>query len=187
VLLGPKWTDVKPLIQMLAITGVFQTLQSSSATALVATGHPGSVLAANTLYAAVLLVSLASFVPSHGSVGAALATTIAALAATPVFLVFLRRYVGIPFNRLASLAWRPMCAAIVMLVVVLWLLPSHTSDMSTISAAGYLAAGILESGATYLATLGVLWLLAGKPDGGEQILLSQFSAAIVRLQTRMAR
>jgi lipopolysaccharide exporter len=182
VLLGSKWAGAVPLIQMLAITGVFQTLQSSTATVLIATGHPKRVVMANALYAVVLLVFLALLVPSLGSVGAALATMVAVLTATPVFLLFLRRHVGIPLRQIARHIWRPTCAALLMLAAVRWLLPAQTSDVGAVSAASYLALGALGGAVTYLATLGVLWLLAGKPNGGEQILLAQLRSAIVRPQ-----
>jgi len=187
VLLGPKWLDAVPLIQLLAITGIFQALQSSSATALIATGHPKSVFMTNALYAVVLLVFLTLLAPSRGAIGAALATAAAALTATPVFLLCLRGYVGIPFAQIALHLWRPICAAIAMLVAVLWFLPVYTPDIGTVSAAGYLAAGTLVGAAAYASVLGFLWLLADKPGGGEQILLAQLRAAIVRLSSQTPR
>ncbi|HEU5294349.1 MAG TPA: lipopolysaccharide biosynthesis protein, partial [Burkholderiaceae bacterium] len=90
VLLGPKWLAAVPLIQALAVIGVFQAMHSSCAAALIANGHPKSVSVANGLYAIVLLVGLAMFVPTRGAIGAAIATATAALVATPVFLMSLR-------------------------------------------------------------------------------------------------
>jgi lipopolysaccharide exporter len=188
VLLGPKWLEAVPLIQLLAITGVFQALQSSSATALIATGHPKSVFMTNALYAIVLLVFLGLLVPSRGATGAALATGAAVLTATPVFLLFLRRHVGIPFTQIGRHMWRPTCSAIAMLGALLWFLPAYARDIGHLAAAGYLAAGTLVGAVVYASVVWILWLLADKPGGGEQILLAQLRAAIVRLssQTRQA-
>jgi O-antigen/teichoic acid export membrane protein len=185
VLLGARWLDAVPLVQMLAITGVFQALQSSSATALIATGHPKSVFSTNGLYAAVLILFLAVFVPARGAVGAALATAAAVVVATPVFLLHLRRHVGVLFIDLGRRLWRPFVAAAAMLVLVRWLLPAYTADMSTWSALGHLLGGALAAGAAYLAGVSALWWLAGRPEGAEHAVLDHLRGMLPRARAEV--
>jgi len=188
VVLGERWLDAVPLVQMLAMAGIFQTMQSSSATALIATGHPKSVFTTNALYALVLIIALSAFVPSRGANGAAISVLAAVLLATPVFVYFLRRYVGIRTRRIISHSWRPACAAGVMAAAVFSFLPAYEAGTPTSRAVAYLAASVLLGIAVYAVTLIGLWLAAGRPEGGERILLSQIRTLVARLtQSNLSR
>jgi O-antigen/teichoic acid export membrane protein len=180
VLLGAQWLDAVPLIRMLAVTGVFQAMQSSSAAALIATGYPKSVSATNALYALVLLAGLALFVPGQGAIGAAIATAGAVLVATPIFLLNLRRHVGVPLRELLRRLWRPACGAAAMLVAVLVGLPHHRPDMGMAAAIGHLAAGVVLAVAVHAGSVLFLWWLAGCPPGAEATLLARLRAALPR-------
>ena len=176
VLLGSKWLGAVPLIQVLAVIGVVQAMHSSCAAALVANGHPKSVSVSNGLYAVVLLVGLALFVPSRGAIGAAVAAATAALVATPVFLLYLRRHVGVPLREIARRLWRPACGAAVMFLVVTLAIPRHATDMSLVLTLGLLAGGATVAALAYVGTVLTLWWSAGKPAGAEATLLARLRA-----------
>ncbi|HEU5294350.1 MAG TPA: lipopolysaccharide biosynthesis protein [Burkholderiaceae bacterium] len=180
VLLGPKWIATVPLVQMLAAIGVFRVMQSSSAMALVAIGHPKSVSLASGLYAGVLLVCLALLVPSLHAEGAAIATAVATLVATPVFLLQLRRYVGIALRRVAYRVWRPACGAAVMLAAVSAAVPRYAPEMGVVTAIEHLAAGAVLAVIAYAGTVVSLWWMVGRPSGAEQALLAQIRRLLRR-------
>jgi O-antigen/teichoic acid export membrane protein len=178
VLLGTGWLDAVPLMEVLAICGVFHVLQSSAATALIATGHPKTVFTINAVYGAVLLVGLAVLVPLRGVIGAAYATAVAALLTTPLFMLWLRRHVGTPLAEIGRRIWRPVCGALVMFGVTQVTLPAYTPAMHGLVALGFLLAGAALAVAVYAATVLLLWMLAGKPRGAEQILLGQIKSML---------
>ena len=180
VVLGEKWSDAVPLVQMLAIAGVFQTMQSSSATPLIATGHPKSVFSTNALYAVILCTGLAFLVPARGANGAAIAVLTAVFVATPVFLYFLRLYVGIAPSRILQHLWRPVCAAALMCGAVMWFLPAYVPGMAAAQAVFHLMSGIVVGVVTYAVALAALWLVAGRPAGGEQVVFSQLRSLAAR-------
>jgi len=180
VLLGTRWLDAVPLIRVLAIAGIFQAMQSSCATALIATGHPKSVMATNALYACILLCLLGLLVPLYGALGAAAATVVSVLVATPVFLLNLRRYVGVPLAWLARQCWRPAVGALVIVAANAILVPAHTATSGTAQTIGWLGAGVVLALVSYATTVVVLWWFSGRPAGAEEVVLSQ-------LRTRWTR
>jgi O-antigen/teichoic acid export membrane protein len=96
VTLGPKWTGVTPVIQLLALVGIVASLQTLSAEVLLALGH------ARTLFMLTLLtfiVGTAAFVVGlHWGVnGAAAAVLLATLLVDPLRTYATTRALGIHF------------------------------------------------------------------------------------------
>jgi hypothetical protein len=60
-----------------------------------------------------------------------------------------------------------------MALVVRMIVPEWTEQMVSITALAWLIAGVLIGVITYVGAMLSLWLLAGRPDGAERVMLAQ--------------
>jgi O-antigen/teichoic acid export membrane protein len=173
VILGTKWLAAVPLMEILALNGGLLLFHSSICTVLIANGHPDRVTKTNALYVVILLILLGALAPAYGITGAAIAALSASILATPVYLVQVRRSVGVPTMVDLRVAVRPILAALAMAGLIRWALPNWTASMSLAESLGWLIGGILFGIATYAAAVVILWAAAGRPDGAERALLER--------------
>ena len=184
VVLGSKWLETIPLIQLIAICGLMSALHSNIYTLLVAVGKPQ----ANTLVQAVVLaISLPAVVIGslyHGVVGAAWAQvagqSIGFVGSVMVFL----RVTGSP----ASLVTRPMLrpalasggmVATLLLLDMQWLGGAAREYGQLVRLALIIVAGM----ASYPALMWLLWWLAGRPPGPEVSLSRLLRERLSRLRS----
>lgn len=164
LLLGDKWIEAIPVIQVFCIAGLMNSLQSNLILVVLALGHPR----ANTaLSAGVLLVSLPSIVWAsvhYGVQGAVyvqlLSSTALGLGIAPIML----RLSGTSPTVLLAAMWRPALAGAFMLLTLqaaTWALPHGISPVLVLAV--LLALALLLAPLFTLA----LWWLAGRPVGAE--------------------
>ena len=180
VVLGTKWLAAVPLMEVLALNGGLLLFHSSICTVLIANGHPDRVTKTNALYVVMLLILLGALVPAYGITGAAAAALTASILATPIYLVQVRRSVGVPTNVYSRVAVRPVLAALAMAGLIRWALPSWTAAMSLAESLGWLIGGILSGMAIYAAAVVLLWVATGRPDGAERVLFERLRQLIAR-------
>lgn len=173
VMLGPNWLSGIFLMEILAFNGGLLLFHSSICAVLIANGHPHLVTKTNGLYVVVLLMLFAVLVPSQGLPGAAFAALTASVIMTPVYLMQVRRSLGIPAALYFRIATRPVLAAVGMVLLVRWALPQWTSGMSAHVAAGWLLLGIGLGMVSYALLLLGAWLAQGRPEGAERVLLDK--------------
>jgi lipopolysaccharide exporter len=183
VVLGPKWLDSVPLMQTLAFNGALLMFHASMSTVLFARGFPARVTGSNVGYVVLLAGLLAAIAPRFGLLGAAYAVLLTSVLSTPIYLYQMNRCLGIgPFVFLKAVA-RPAGASFLMAALVRWVLPEFLSSMPLASLVSWLVTGILLCALTYIASVALLWLAAGRPPGSEQALLERRRR---RLQNRPA-
>jgi O-antigen/teichoic acid export membrane protein len=178
VVLGPNWIEAEPVIQILALSGALMVVQSSVCTLLVGTGHPRDVTLSNLLFATALVAMLLVLTPAFGLVGAAFATLIAECLSTPFLLWLLRRRLGIGYRVFVAAAARPLIGAATMVLVVQAIVAAVPADAPLLASAAWLIGSVLAGAATYAAATMVTWLAAGRPDGGERIVLRRLRALV---------
>lgn len=171
VLLGPQWHEAVPIMQIAGLAGLIGALQSNMYLVLLAKGQPK----ANTLLAAGLLVlSLPAIVYAslhYGVVGAAYAHLGAAVLSFVGIVAVFSRIVGMPIMSLFSVIWRPLVASGAMAlglteIAVLW-----QQQYFNVGVMVHLMAQVLVGAFMYLCMATMLWWLAGRPAGSEQMLL----------------
>ena len=96
VVLGPRWSDATPVIQILAWVGLIQSLQTLSGEVLLALGRAGTLLRFTALW---FVVSLGSFVVglNWGIIGVAVSYAVATLLLEPLRTYLTTRALGISF------------------------------------------------------------------------------------------
>lgn len=175
-LLGSKWLDGVPLIEILAINGGLLLFHSSICAVIVASGHPDRVAVTNGLYVFVLLALFAIAIPGYGLRGAAFAALSTSVVCTPAYLWQVRRSVGVPSSIFVGALARPAIAATIMAVAVRWVLPVWAPGLATAVSVGWLAAGIALGIVCYVSAISVLWVASGRPAGAERAIFDSLKA-----------
>lgn len=178
VVLGTKWLDAIPLMELLSFNGALLMFHSSMCAVLIARGHPAQVTLTNGTYVVLLLALLALFSWRFGTVGVAYAALLSSVLTTPIYLWHLRRRLNIEAAVFVRAVWRPFIAAGLMAVVVREALPQFHPDMPIGIAAAWLISGVAIGVATYFLVAGALWLTAGRPAGAELVVLERLKSLI---------
>ena len=112
VVLGPKWVDATPIIQILALVGLIQSLQTLCGEVLLALGHANWLLRFTALW---FVASLASFAVGvrWGVVGVAACYALATVLVEPVRTYLAARALGVsPWRLVVALSGVAQAAAL---------------------------------------------------------------------------
>jgi O-antigen/teichoic acid export membrane protein len=181
VALGWKWLPVVALMQILAVHGVIQALQTNIVYIYLATGRLKVISATLTLQFAVLLACMLTGLHYLGTVGAAWASLAATVLMIPVNQTLVARALQLSSADFLRQMLRPLLAALAM-AALLWgvkrsvVLPADTAAYGAMLAACVAGGALAYAGALYL-----LWRVAGRPPGAEHTLLSQARTRLARL------
>ncbi len=182
VLLGERWLDVVPLLQILAIAGCVGSRVSAAPLLFVALDRPDIAAKLAGLRFIVLVVFVSIGVHAAGALGAAWAIVAAAVVASFFNWRLVRAALAMSRAELWRVAFRPAVAAAIMVVVTFAFLASvpdaHTFASSLMRLAGASAIGALAYALALLSS----WQVAGRPDGPERHLLD----ALATLRQRAA-
>lgn len=184
VVLGSKWIDGVPIMEVLSVSGGLLMFQSSACSVLIARGFPAAVTQTNALFVVILLCFLFAFVPIHGVMGAAYATLATTATTMGIYLGQLRTRIGIPALIFFRAIFRPVVASAVMVLVVRGVMPSFSAAMTSMAHVVWLISGIVLGAATYVLVALTLWVVAGRSDGAERWILDSI---VDRLGTYFAK
>lgn len=180
VLLGPKWVESIPLIQVLSIFGVLRAATSNSGAVYMALGVPRLLTYLSVLYLVLMGTAFAVLVPRFGALGAAYSVLFAASVQIPIGFVVLCRTIDLRVTALLGAVWRPLAAASFMALTI----TAARWGLSGMAVAQLIQLLVLVPAGAVLyvsATLG-LWAFAGRPAGGEAFVLPAALAAASRLR-----
>jgi O-antigen/teichoic acid export membrane protein len=177
--LGPKWSEVIPLMQILAIHAALRTINVNSNPLYYATNRPKLAVASWAVEALALLPALWFAVSWAGSVGAALATVWASALTTVFDSWLVVRLLKVSWARFVGTIWRTAVATLVMGAAVttgkaLMAMASMSSILALLAVSCSL--GVVSFAAAHL----LLWRLSGRQDGAETILLDFFRRGLER-------
>jgi len=172
VILGEKWLDCIPLIEILSGFAFFNVWSTPGSPALLALKRP-SILTWISMTTAILLVPLTALAAyAYGAPG--VAATIATMAAVIMIVQWTVMFRLLPMSLmdLARRVWRIIVALAIMSAVVLAVRDTLPAAGSLVSTAFNLIALVVVGGVAYTGALAVCWLLNGRPDGPERIAKS---------------
>lgn len=180
VVLGDRWLEAVGLMEILAFNGALLLFQSSISSVLMARGFPGAVAKANAFYVLVLASSLFVLGGLLGLKGIAWGVLATAVAVAPLYLYMLNRILGIGAGLFLRATARPVLAALVMAAVVRASMPTYNVAAPIQQAIVWLVLGIAIGVLVYCAAIYLLWLLAGRPEGAEKLLIGRLLARFRR-------
>lgn len=159
VVLGPKWTETIPLIQILAGSAVVYGLAQPINPLLTALGRPHINAYLNLFQLAMLGAAMLPAILFFGMQEVALARGVALTLSLAITILIFIRLTGITGGFVVRSLWRPILAALAMAAMVL-AAQACLPAIPLIRLLGAMAVG----GAAYGGTLVLLWVLAGRPN-----------------------
>jgi O-antigen/teichoic acid export membrane protein len=170
--LGWNWRDAVPVVQIIAISGLFHVIIQTGGNIFGVRGET-RMLFQMSLLSAVLRVPLLVFLISrHELVGAALAVVAILGAEAALYITVTARKLAIRPRDFVGAVWRPavatagMCLALVHAGLGWTAARGDVVDMVL-----HAGAGVVLGALVYGAILAAAWLATGRPPGAEQILL----------------
>jgi O-antigen/teichoic acid export membrane protein len=184
VLLGQKWPEAVPVIQVLAFAGAISALTANNMSAYQAMGKPSLGAATLVVRMTLLLIGLWALTSRFGVLGAAYAEVFAALGSLAVSVPILARTLKLRPAIYFGALLRPLIASALMGVAMHALLPDRGLDAGIVNAITWLLLGSLYGALVYLLSVATLWFLAGRPQSIEVAL---FARARTLLSQRLGR
>jgi len=181
ILLGERWSDSVPALQVLSVYGAIGGLQGNANAVYLAIGRPRLQSVMLVVFVVVLIPAVIILTPAYGHVGAAIAYLIAGAIAVPYNLANICTCLAMPKSSLLGVLWRPFFASAVMALTVIaatFVIPWSATWFGALVKLFVLAC---TGGATYVAALAVAWHAAGKRDGAERWALDQARAKFARM------
>lgn len=169
--LGKKWLAAVPVLEIISIVGLVNSLQSNVQYVLFALRRPRLHTAVSALKAIALLPLIYFLSVYHGIQGAAFAVLIGSAIQLPVNMLFLRKLLEVKLLDWFAICWRPAVAALTMTVALHVLLNPYKDSLTEPTAFVLLFCMIAAGGLAYALVLGILWALSGRPDGFEKDVL----------------
>ena len=170
--LGPKWLDAIPLLQVLAICGMFRLGGANAGSAMLALGRARAFTLLVTVNVAIQLPLLIGGAYAGGVTGAAIGLTISAGIGLMLVMIATDRLLGVSPRELIAAVWRTLAAAAIMAGNVVALQNAWHAWGLPESNALELGAAVVSGALVYVAAHLLLWRVAGMPAGAERILLN---------------
>lgn len=163
LVLGEKWLEAIPLIQVLAIFGVVAALSSSMELLLLVSGRGKLSTIESWIQLAVLVPVVWFAAHNYGVYEVALGRTLVASAFVFVMIYFLTIATPVKYFSVIGVIWRPLLASTTMFFVVKW---CHQAGLDNIVLR--LAIDVTIGAITYISSLVFLWIISGRAPGIEQ-------------------
>jgi O-antigen/teichoic acid export membrane protein len=180
VMLGERWLQAVPAIQLLSLYGCLGGLQGNANAVYMAIGKPRLQSSMLIVFVAVLLPAVLILTPVYGHIGAAMAYMLAGLVAVPYNLLNICKCLSMPGRRLLETLWRPVVGTVFMAGVVALMLFLLPWDASWTGQMVKMVACSVTGVAVYIVVVIGTWHLVGQPDGAERWALDA-------VRTRLAK
>ncbi len=167
VVLGPKWQAAIPLIQVLAVYGVIQSLQTNIGYVYMALRQNRIITFTACLQFLMSAVLLFAGIRYWGALGAAWALLVTVLIMIPVNQLLIAKHLELGTLDFFRKLFRPAVASASMAFAV-WLLKLSLDLDGTVSLMGLLLC-TLGGALVYAIVLYFLWRLAAQPSGPEKV------------------
>lgn len=181
LLLGPRWTDAVPIIEILVISGGLRSLSSHVRPVYLAMNRPQLGAYASVGRAAVFLPLLYLGLVEYGLIGAAIAHAISQLAVLGGSLYYMHRLLGLSVADLLRASWRGLCACLVMsgAIFALKAYPPVQGD-GILAQSVLLALAVATGVVVYTATDLLLWWCSGRPAASPEGYLISYARESLR-------
>jgi O-antigen/teichoic acid export membrane protein len=171
ILLGAKWMEVVPAMQILALGGVLTALQTNNGNVYLALGRPRLLTALATLSVCIMFPLVIWLTQSYGSIGTVGGLFLSVVAMLPINFFVLSRVLKLKFRQLAGVLWRPAIATVVMWLAGKALKNSLLQSHELAGQALCLVLLVLSGAVVYVVVSLSVWRLVGRPAGAERFVV----------------
>ena len=179
-LLGKKWSETIPIMEILSFFGLIQALTSNIGSVYYALGIPKTITKYYCYYAAILIPGF--FIGTHyfAAIGAASALLIAAFITALLNIDNTFRLLRINLKDFLLSIWRPCISGLIMLATVLYIKNELPFIYQLNNSLKKLFVMILTGIVIYVASISMLWIFWGKNDGPEARFLLKIKGFGIR-------
>lgn len=182
VVLGPKWLEAIPLIQLLAIYGSIMVLSTNTGFVYLALGKPRLMATLGAANAGLLLFLLTLGTLYFGLQGAAWAFVLTQALMVPCNYAVLMRQIDLSWKRMAALLWRPVIGALLLVPMLTFAQTVWPAPAQVWEAILRLLLLVLLGAVSYATIVWGLWRLSGSTAGGEQYLVQRLGEILIKLR-----
>jgi lipopolysaccharide exporter len=183
--LGWKWMDAIPVIQVMSVYGVIQALQTNIGYVYLAQGNMRLVTLINAAQAALLVVLLIPMVHYWGVIGAAFASLAAIVIMVPVNQYLIARSLQLSALQFLKKIVRPFLGALAMAGVIVLLKSQLSLDKVTYQYVIALLLCVAVGALVYGLVIYALWRLAGAPEGPEDFVVQKVEQILRKIGIRI--
>jgi lipopolysaccharide exporter len=176
--LGWKWLNAIPLIQVLALFSVLTALQTNISYVYLAVGRPRLITMVAAAQFVVLITLLLPATWRWGATGAAWSFLITAICMVPVNQVLIHKQLNLSAMGYAARLWRPVAAVAMMTLAVQAIKRQLHLGNETHAYVLALLLCVAAGALVYAVSLYILWHLCGRPDGAEKECLLRAEQAM---------
>jgi len=183
--LGWKWLDAIPLIQLLAVFGVIKALQTNIPYVYLALGMAKRSTIIGGIQVVVYLAALYPAISGWGAMGAAWASLGTAIVMIPVNQAMVAQCLGLGYTQFCRELVRPLIASSAVAAVVLAIKSQLTLRQHSLD---YVLALLLCAAAgalVYVIVLYAVWRLWKRPDGAERHAFGQLEKLLRKARIRV--
>ena len=109
--LGEKWAAAIPLVPILAAQALIRALAATGGPLYLAAGHPNYSFWTNVVRVSVLAVTIYPLASAYGLAGVCISTLLAHAAMLPLWVIFIRRILGLKLRQYAGVFLEPTAVA----------------------------------------------------------------------------
>ncbi|HKJ87523.1 MAG TPA: lipopolysaccharide biosynthesis protein [Gammaproteobacteria bacterium] len=176
LLLGSQWQESIPLMQILALSGLAQAPGIVNMGVHLAKNQP-QLNMAFTAAKVVLLIPLLIYAVIHwGVIGAAWVHLGVNFALLPFRLWVVKRSLALQAREMIAALWRPLLATGVMA----WAVHATAGHLAGFPLGGEVIVLVAAGALVFTAVVLAAWIMAGKPESGEEYLIHQIRSALPR-------
>ena len=184
--LGWKWMDAVPVIQVMAVYGVIQAVQTNIGYVYLAQGNMRLVTIIGAVQAVLVLVLLIPSVYYWGVLGAAWASLGTIIIMVPVNQMLIARCLDLSGTEFAKKLVRPLLAGLLMAGVVLLLKSTFTLRQVTLDYMLALLLCVAVGALVYGAAIYLLWRMAGAPEGPEHFCVLKLEQVLGKVGIKLS-
>ena len=169
VALDEKWVNAIPVIQVLAIYGVFHATIPIYISASLARGRPDLLTirsAISVVYTVIILFLALKF---YGFMGLVWGSLLCGIISVFIAQIMMRNLEVLSFRLLFKNVWRCLIANALMIVSLYYIVQNNIIVLESMLMK--LIVGIVSGASIYGLTLIILWMLCGRCDGPEKTIL----------------
>ena len=187
LVVGLKWTEATPLIEILGATGVTIVAGHTCRTLLNTAGNLGETIAMTLVFGLLRVGLMVYGVDRFGLPGAAMAAGIAIALEGVAYLVLTCVKLRIGARQMLGSMWRPILGVTVM-ALVMWTLGlgwQRTPDTSPVALARDLAVQVTAGALIYVTAVAAAWFASGRPSGAEADAVAMARKLLGKLRRRL--
>lgn len=185
LILGSRWRDTVPVIQILAIAGVVRVLAGNAYPVYLARTRADIIVRLNFMYGLLNVSLMWPLTARFGLPGAAAGSLAASMIGTPVSLGIAMRMTGARLREVTREIWRPLVAASLMFTVLSVCTVTRDTTVGPLANLTSLVAAVVLGILLYTAGIAATWALAGRPEGAEMMLWRRLRLTLMRLRERI--